>query len=82
MEGNMVKLKSECRYDHVSKSVETSQEGIVTTLWNQQVRTDRTVANNKPDIKIRDNEKGTCKLIDAAVPGDRNVIKREDEKIL
>jgi hypothetical protein len=45
------------------------------------VRTDRTVANNKPDIKTRDNEKGTCMLIDAAIPGDRNVIKREDFKI-
>jgi hypothetical protein len=24
---------------------------------------------------IRDNEKGTCMLIDAAIPGDRNVMK-------
>ena len=46
------------------------------------MRTDRTVADNKPDIIIRDNEKGTCMLIDVATPGDRNVIKRESEKIL
>jgi len=26
-------------------------------LWNQQVRTDRTIPNNKPDIIIRDNKK-------------------------
>ena len=26
-------------------------------LWNQQVRTDRTVPNNKPDVIIRDNKK-------------------------
>ena len=62
MQGNMLKLGRECRYDHVTKSVGTSQEGIITTLWNQQVRTDRFVANNKPDFKIRDNEKGTCML--------------------
>jgi hypothetical protein len=31
---------------------------------------------------MRDNEKGTCMLIDAAIPGDRNVIKKEAEKIL
>jgi len=39
--------------------------------------------NNKPDIIICDNEKGTCMLIDVAISGDRNVIKisREDSKI-
>jgi hypothetical protein len=44
--------------------------------------TDRTIPNNKPDIVIRDNEKGTCMLIDVAIPGDRNVIQEEAEKIL
>jgi hypothetical protein len=43
------------------------------------VKTDRTIPNNKPDW---DNEKGTCMLIDVAIPGDRNVIKNEAEKIL
>jgi hypothetical protein len=52
---------------HEPKSVETSQGGTVTILWNQQVQTDRTVRNNKPDITIRDNEKGTCMLIDVAI---------------
>jgi hypothetical protein len=56
--------------------------GKVTILWNQQVQTDRTIPNNKPDIIIRDNKKGTCMLIDIAIPGDRNVIKKEAEKIL
>jgi hypothetical protein len=51
-------------------------------LWNQQVQTDRTIPNHKPDIIIRDNEKGTCILIDVAISGDRNVIKKEGEKTL
>jgi len=51
-------------------------------LWNQQVQTDRTIPSNKPNIIIRDNEKGTCVLIDVANSGDRNVIKKEAEKIL
>jgi hypothetical protein len=67
-------------YEHVSKSVEIGQEGNVTILWNQKVQTDRTIPNNKPDIIIRDNEKGTCLLIDVAISGDRNVIKKEAEK--
>jgi len=58
----------------VPKSIDTSQEGKVTILWNQQVKTDRSSSNNKPDIIIRDNEKGTCMLIDVAISGDGNVI--------
>ena len=48
--------------NNVPKSVETSRGGKVTILWNQQIQTNRTVPNNKPDIIIRDNEKGTCML--------------------
>jgi hypothetical protein len=44
--------------------------------------TDRTIPNNKPDIIIRDNEKRKCMLIDVAISGDINVIKKEAEKIL
>jgi hypothetical protein len=46
------------------------------TSANQQ-----TIPNNKPDIIIRDNKQGTCMLIDVAIHGDRNVVKREAEKI-
>jgi len=46
------------------------------------VQTDRTISNNKPDIMIHDNEKGTCMLIDVVISGDRNVIKKEAEKIV
>jgi len=69
-------------YEHVPKSVETDQGGNVTILRNQQVQTDRTIPNNKSDIIIRDNQKRTCVLIDVAISGDRNVIKKEPEKIL
>ena len=69
-------------YEHVPKSVETGQGGNVTILWTQQVQTDRTIPNNKPDIIIRDNKKRTCMLIDVAISGDRNVIKKENSKIL
>ena len=56
-------------HEHVPKSVETIQGGKVTLLWNQQIQTDRTLPNNKPDIMIRDNESGTCMLLDVAVSG-------------
>jgi hypothetical protein len=44
--------------------------------------TDRTIPNNKLDIIVHDNEKGTDILIDVATSGDRNVIKKKAEKIL
>jgi hypothetical protein len=77
-----VQLDKKHLYEHVSKSVKTSRGGKVTILWNQQVQTDRTIPNNKQDFVIRDYEKGTCMLIDVAIPGDRNVIQKETEKIL
>ena len=38
--------------------------------------------NNNNNNNNRDNEKRTRMLIDVAIPGDRNVIKKEAEKIL
>jgi len=77
-----IQLDKKHWYKHVPKSVETGQGGYVTILWNQQVQTDRTIPNNKPDTIICDNEKRTCMLIDVAISGDRNVIKKEAPKIL
>jgi hypothetical protein len=68
-------------YDHVPWSVETSHEGKVTILWNQQAWTDRIIRDNKPDSIIHD-KKGTRRLMNVAIPRERNVIKKEAEKIL
>jgi hypothetical protein len=65
----------------VPKSAETSREGKVTMLCNQQVQTDRTVPNDKSDSIIHDNEKGTCRQL-YIISGDRNAIKKEAGKIL
>jgi hypothetical protein len=46
------------------------------------VQANRTTSNNKLDIKNHDNVKGACMLIDVAIAGVRNVIKKEVEKIL
>ena len=77
-----VKLNNKHWYDHVPNSVEISHEGKVTTLWNQQIQTDRTIPNNQPDIIIHGNKQGTCTLIEAAIPGNRNVIKKEAKETL
>ena len=46
------------------------------------MQTERTIPNNKPDITIHDQEKGTYVSIDVAILGDRNVIKKEAKKII
>jgi hypothetical protein len=66
----------------VPKSVKTAQGSNVTLLWIQQMQTERAIPNNKPDIVFRDNEKRTCMLRDVVISGNRNVIKKEAEKIL
>jgi hypothetical protein len=73
-----VKLNNEHWYQHVPRSVQAGRSGKVTILWNQ-VQTDRPIPNNKPDIILRDNEKGT-KLMDIAMSGDKNVVKKASEK--
>jgi hypothetical protein len=44
--------------------------------------TDTTVPIKEPDTIIRDNEEGTCVVIDVAISGNGNIIKKEAEKIL
>jgi hypothetical protein len=46
------------------------------------VCTDRFIPFNKPDIIIHDNKKGTCMLMEVAIPKDRNVITKGAENIL
>ena len=58
----------------------TNSKFFLTT--KQKICTEYKVIINKLDIIIRDNEKGTCMLIDVAISGDRNVVKKEAEKIL
>jgi hypothetical protein len=82
MQGNGGATGQKRWYQYVPNLVVTNQGGKVTILWNQQVQTDRTIPNNKPHIITWDNEKRTCILIDVAIPGDRNVIKKEAKKIL
>ena len=56
------------------------EKGDVTVLWNQTVHIDREVIANRPDIIIKNKKEKTCKLIDVAIPADRNVVQKEAEK--
>ena len=56
------------------------EEGEVTVLWNQAVKTDREVTANRPDIRIKNKKEETCTLIDVAIAADRNGVQKEAEK--
>ena len=58
------------------------EEGDVTMPWNQAVHADREVTANMPDIIIKNKKAKTCTLIDVAIPADRNVVLKEEEKKL
>jgi len=45
------------------------------------VQTNRNIPNHKPHIIILGNEKGTYILINVAISGDRNLIRKEARKI-
>jgi hypothetical protein len=47
-----------------------------------RVQNNRIVSNNRPDITMRDNKQGTCMSIDVGIRTDRNVNKKQAEKIL
>jgi hypothetical protein len=51
-------------------------------LWTQAVHTDREVTTNRPDIIVKNKKEKTCKLINLAIPADRNVVQKEAEKKL
>jgi hypothetical protein len=57
-----------------------SKKSKVTILWNLQGKTNTTISNNKLDNVIRDNEKRTCPIIYIAISGNRNVIKKKNQK--
>ena len=44
------------------------------------MQSDRTIANNKPDIMIHVNKEGSYLPVDIAISGERNMIKKEAKK--
>jgi hypothetical protein len=52
----MVKFRKGTLMKLVPSLSETSHEGKVNVLWNQQLQTDRTMRHNKPGIMSRDRE--------------------------
>ena len=70
------KLRSEKFYDDDDDDNNNNNNN------NKVVHTDREVTGNRPDIIIINKKEKTCTLIDVAIPADRNVVQKEEEKKL
>ena len=53
----------------------------VKVLWDFEIRTDRIVTARRPDLLVIDKQEKTAKIIDVAVPLDKNVRDKEGEKV-
>ena len=52
-----------------------------TILWDYQVKTDRYIQCNKPDLIIQEKESERCVIIDVAIHIDYNIQKKAIEKM-
>ena len=46
-------------------------------LWH---KTDHLISARRPDLRVIDTKKRTCKIVDFSVPGDRRIKLKESEK--
>jgi hypothetical protein len=58
------------------------ENSSVKILWDFAIQTDKVIQARRPDIVVIDKVKCTVQIIDIAVPADRNVKAKEDEKVM
>ena len=66
-------------YQHNPEQVMENEKATI--LWDHQVKTDRHIPCNKPDIIIQEKDSERCLIIDVAIPSDYNIQKKAIEKM-
>lgn len=66
-------------YRHVPLSVVENEK--VKLLWDVNIYTDKLIHARRPDIVVVDKVAKKVTLIDMAIPADKNVLKKEKEKV-
>jgi hypothetical protein len=69
---------SERWYNHRAETVYENES--VKILWDMNLYTDHVIEARRPDIVVVNKQEKTCQVIDIAVPLDRRVEIKEDEK--
>ena len=66
-------------YQHKPEAV--LENDAVKILWDFSVQTDRVIEHRRPDIVVVDKAVNKCYIIDVAIPGDQNLVKKKCEKL-
>ena len=53
----------------------------VKILWDFSIQTDKVIKARRPDIVVVDKVKKVVTIIDIAVPADRNILEKQEEKV-
>ncbi len=69
-------------YEHVPGSVCRNGTGDVEIWWDRTVETGRRLAHNRPDVVVINRRERKWTLVDFSVPLDKNVLTKENEKLL
>ena len=66
-------------YDHIPDSV--VENDSVKLLWDINIQCDNVIEARRPDIVVIDKKEKVCINVDIAVPADRRVEEKEQEKV-
>jgi len=76
-----VKVSSEKWYEECPEKLRRSECGEYEIWWDMAVETPKSLDHNRPDVVVIDKKRKHWTLIDFLVPLDKNVLKKEEEKI-
>lgn len=70
----------------VEKWWEHQPEGVVESsgvkiLWDVMIQCDHYIEYRKPDIVVVENDDRRCFIVDVAIPGDKRIVCKEEEKV-
>ena len=68
-------------YKEVPDEVRKSDDGKVEVWWDRGVETTQKLEHNRPDVTVLDHTSGLWTFVDFAVPWDKNVVVKEEEKL-
>ena len=68
-------------YEEIPDTVRATENGLKEIWWDRKVETSVKMDHTRPDVVLIDREKEECTIVDFSVPWDKNVVKKEQEKI-
>ena len=68
-------------YEETPDKVRQSKCGNYEVWWDRPVETAKKVDHNKPDVVFINKKEKKWTIVDFSVPHDRNIVKKEEEKI-